>query len=137
MPYLFAINYLDTQQVFFLNINWQGEREGRREEEAFRREVQVLRRGAAVTLVRIGAVQFSKQRSYDLWEIRLHLVYSKIHRHSSEKLIDACSLKIHIRSVFLILVAIQIIIQETRSVWGKILLLQFWLQKFLGTWEDH
>lgn len=40
MPYLFAINYLDTQQVFFLNINWQGEREGRKEEEAFGREVQ-------------------------------------------------------------------------------------------------
>lgn len=39
MTYMFAINYLDTQQVFFLNINWQGGR-AERKKEAFRREVQ-------------------------------------------------------------------------------------------------
>lgn len=55
-----------------------------------------MRREAAVTLFRVGAVQFSEQRSYDHREVRLHLVYAQVHCHSSEKLKDAGSLEIQI-----------------------------------------
>lgn len=46
-----------------------------------------------VTLLRKGAVEFSKQGSDDQWEIRLYPVYSKIHSYGAEELKDACSLK--------------------------------------------
>ena len=71
-----------------------------------------------VTLVRIGAVQFPEQRSYDHWEVRLHLVYSKIHCHSSEKLKDACSLRtqiVFIRSVPLILTAVRTVNLQNKA----------------------
>jgi hypothetical protein len=47
-----------------------------------------------VTLLCVGAVQFSKQRSDDHWEVRLDLVHPKIHCCSTEELKDACPLKV-------------------------------------------
>jgi len=91
MPFLFATNCFDPYQVFLNSGRKGGKTE--RKKEAFRKEVKIQKTGA-VTLVRVGAVHFSEQRSYDHWKIRLHLVYSKIQCYSSEKLKDARSLKV-------------------------------------------
>lgn len=48
--------------------------------------------GRRLTLLGIGAVQFSKQRRDDHGEIGLHLVYTKVHGHGAEELEDARSL---------------------------------------------
>lgn len=94
-----------------------------------------MRREAAVTLFRIGAVQFSEQRIYDHREVRLHLVCAKVHCHSSEKLKDAGSLEIQIgfdQKYFFYTWCHTIHLENKGQIQ-----LQFWIQKFLGTWEDH
>lgn len=45
------------------------------------------------TLLRVGAVEFPKQRRNDLWEVGLDPVHSKVHSYCTKKLKDAGSLK--------------------------------------------
>lgn len=44
-------------------------------------------------MLRVGAVEFPKQRRDDLWEVGLDPVHSKVHSYCTKKLKDAGSLK--------------------------------------------